>query len=213
MLANGTSLFRDEVALAERRKYLRMWECPEYHRYSPGKHHAPHAIAALGMEDGQSLYDLGCGAGAAIPIFVQHGLLVLGADIAMSPALAAYALETTKHLPPERLPIMKGACLWALPMSWTARDYVYCVDVLEHIPPTRVDSVLLHIKRLLGKAGYLSIHCQPDGCGALIGEKLHLTVERPEWWLAKLSALFAVERRRAPPTELTCIIRPKPEPA
>ncbi len=199
----------DTLALAERRKYMRMWERPEYHRYSPGKAHAPVAIERLDMKAGESLYDLGCGAGAAIPIFVHHGLLVRGVDIAMSPALANYALQTSKTLPPHRRPFMTAACLWALPMDWATRDWIYCVDVLEHIPPEKVDSVLFHIARLMGKGGYLSIHCHPDGCGALIGETLHLTVERPEWWLAKLAAHFAVERLPAPASELTCLIRPK----
>lgn len=201
----------DELALAERRKYMAMWERPEYHRYSPGKAHAPEAMARLGMKPGETLYDLGCGAGAAIPLFVAHGLLVRGVDIAMSPALAAYALETTKHLPKHRRPVMTGACLWTLPLDWPRRDWVFCVDVLEHVPPAKVDAVLMHIHRLAGKAAYLSIHCHPDGCGALIGETLHLTVERPEWWLAKLGGLFDVERIPAPASELTAIVRAKRE--
>lgn len=200
----------DTVALAERRKYMAMWERPEYHRYSPGKEHAPHAIEALAMQNGESLYDLGCGAGAAIPIFVHHGLLVRGVDIAMSPALANYALQTTKTLPPHRRPFMTAACLWALPMDWAPRTYTFCVDVLEHIPPDKVDSVLFHIHRLTEKSAYLSIHCHPDGCGALIGETLHLTVEPPAWWLKKLEPLFHVQRLPAPESELTVIVTPKP---
>jgi len=207
--APGKSLFHDELALAERRKYTRMWERPEYHRYSPGKNHAPRAIEALGMKAGETLYDLGCGNGAAIPIFVDHGLLVRGVDIAMSPALAAYPLKTAAHLPKERHPVMTVACLWAIPADWPTRDYVFCADVLEHIPPERVDAVLMNIDRLTYRAAYLNIHCSPDGCGALIGETLHLTVERPEWWLAKLEALFTVKRRPAPASELTAIVTPK----
>lgn len=211
--ANGTSLFQDTVALRERAKYMRMWERPEYHRYSPGAAHAPRALAALGMKPGETLYDLGCGNCQAVPIFAAHGLIVRAADIAMTPALAAWAMEKTKHLPTERLPLFTGVCLWSIPMNWPPRDYVFCCDVLEHIPPGHVDSVLLHMKRLTGKAGYLNIHCAPDGCGKLIGETLHLTVERPEWWMAKLGAHFLVERHEAPPSELTCVIRPKPETA
>lgn len=209
--ASPAVLFRDDLAVAERGKYMRMWERPEYHRYSPGKAHAPAAIERLGMQPGETLYDLGCGAGAAIPVFVQHGLLVRGVDIAMSPALAAYPREVLKHLPEERRPILTGACLWALPMDWPLRDYVYSVDVLEHIPPQRVDAVLMHMHRLMRKAAYVSIHCHPDGCGALIGETLHLTVERPDWWMQKLGGLFAVERLKAPASELTAILRHKPE--
>ena len=210
--APAASLFRDELALAERRKYMRMWELPQYHRYSPGKEHAPAAIAALAMQKGESLYDLGCGTGQAVPIFAAHGVLVRAVDIAMTPALAAWAQDKTKHLPPPRRPIFTGACLWALPMEWPRRDWIFCCDVLEHIPPARVDSVLMHMQRLMRRGGYLNIHCEPDGCGKLIGETLHLTVERPEWWVAKLGAYFDVERLEAPPSELTCLIRPKPEP-
>lgn len=208
-LAPPKSLFRDELALAEQRKYMAMWERPEYHRYSPGKNHAPRAIEALGMQPGQTLYDLGCGTGGAIPAFVHHGLMVRGVDIAMSPALAAYVLQTTKHLPEHQRPLMTGACLWAIPADWPTRDYVFCADVLEHIPPPRVDAVLMNIDRLMYRGGYLNIHCSPDGCGALIGETLHLTVERPEWWMAKLEALFAVKRLPGPANELTCLIAPK----
>jgi hypothetical protein len=65
-------------------------------------------------------------------------------------------------------------------------DLIVCTDVLEHIEPQLLDSVLRHIFLLARRGAYFVIATRlaretlPDGRNA------HLIVQPPEWWLAKL---------------------------
>ena len=207
------NLARDELAVAEATKYRAMWARPEYRRWSPGEAHAPVAAERLGMKWGDTLYDLGCGAGAAVPEFARRGLLVRAIDIALSPELIGDAVQKTKHLPLIYLPMWTIACLWSLPLDYPRRDWVFCCDVLEHIPPAKVGAVLDAIARLMKKGGYLTIHCGPDGMGKLIGETLHLTVREPEWWVAEIRQRMHVKSAEGAGGEVTVIVAPKPEAA
>lgn len=75
-----------------------------------------------------------------------------------------------------------------------AHDLVFCTDVLEHIEPEYLDAVLADIKRLMNKAGYFVICCQPANKVLPDGRNAHLIIEPPTWWLAKLQgAGFAVK--------------------
>jgi len=65
-------------------------------------------------------------------------------------------------------------------------DLVFCTDVLEHIEPEYLDAVLADIKRLMGKAGYFVICCQPANKTLPDGRNAHLIIEKPVWWLQKI---------------------------
>jgi len=65
-----------------------------------------------------------------------------------------------------------------------AANYGYCVDVMEHIPPDKVDLVLDNILRAANHV-FFSISMEPDNCGQLVGEQLHLSIRPYEWWLNK----------------------------
>lgn len=65
-----------------------------------------------------------------------------------------------------------------------------CTDVMEHISETDVDAHLSEIigyidKRAPGFA-YFSICCRPARKEFSDGVNVHLTVQRPRWWEAKL---------------------------
>lgn len=150
----------------EKEKYVKIWSFPEYRRYSPGECAAPRAFDKLSMSG--TLYDMGCGTGRAGKWFSEKGLDVTLVDFA-------------PNAPEVDLPFIE-ACLWEIDLP--KKDYVYCVDVLEHIPPERVDEVISNLKSC-GKTLYLQIHCHEDGFGKLINEKLHLTIKPQEWWVDK----------------------------
>lgn len=66
-------------------------------------------------------------------------------------------------------------------------DCVVTTDVLEHVEPTKLDAVL---DFCFAKARKLNIHCIAlDLTGKYLpdGRDLHLIVESPEWWIAKLA--------------------------
>ncbi len=70
-------------------------------------------------------------------------------------------------------------------------DLVVCTDVLEHIEPELLDSVLQHLHSLTHKVLFFYIstklalnHVLPDG------RNPHLSFHDAEWWKEKLSRLF-----------------------
>lgn len=172
----------DAVSTRERAKYEKMWALPAY-RDDDATAHAQAARAALPMRPGESVIDFGAGAGYASAALLDAGYRVLAVDIAanaLAPAIAA------------RVPLLL-ASLWDLPVA-IAADWGFCSDVMEHVPPDRVDDVLATIRRATRRATYFSISLRPDGCGVLIGEALHLTVQPLDWWTARLSRQWAAVR-------------------
>jgi 2-polyprenyl-3-methyl-5-hydroxy-6-metoxy-1,4-benzoquinol methylase len=72
------------------------------------------------------------------------------------------------------------------------QDMVVCIDVLEHIEPDYLKSVLKNIKNLNRKGAFLSIctskahHLLPDGRNA------HLIIENNAWWERRLKYYFNI---------------------
>lgn len=67
---------------------------------------------------------------------------------------------------------------------------VACVDVLEHVEPEYLDSVLDHLKALTEGVIFVSIHTGPAVKVLSDGRNAHLTQQPLEWWLPKLWARF-----------------------
>jgi len=96
------------------------------------------------------------------------------------------------HLPPERKreyrvteydPAIEGKN--ALPRY---ADLIFCGDVLEHIEPDFLDSVLLHLAILAKKMAFLVIATRPAAKFLADGRNAHLIVEPASWWLPKLQS-------------------------
>ena len=74
------------------------------------------------------------------------------------------------------------------------RDFVCCIDVLEHIEPELLDNVLDDLQRVVKKYGFFTIHTEaaiktlPDGRNA------HLTQQPYTWWLPKLWSRFHIHQ-------------------
>lgn len=172
---------------AERDKYTRMWAVPDYRVYSPGARYARQAYYFFQPEPGDSLLDLGCGTGRASAYFATRGLNVTLVDFVSS------AVEVVG------LPFVE-ACLWELPDTLQA-DFTFCVDVLEHIPPERVATVLSAIRGSTRKRAFLQIATRPDKFGAAIKETLHLSVHDADWWRDQFASHFTDVRCEADPGE------------
>jgi 2-polyprenyl-3-methyl-5-hydroxy-6-metoxy-1,4-benzoquinol methylase len=71
-------------------------------------------------------------------------------------------------------------------------DLVVCVDVLEHIEPEYLNSVLEDIRRCVKKVGYLVISTIPAKKFLPDGRNTHLIQENKDWWVNKLSHYFLV---------------------
>jgi SAM-dependent methyltransferase len=160
----------------EREKYRRMWrEVPGYRSNSPGERLVPEFLRRSGWQGGDTLIDLGCGPGRAGAKLRDAGLSVTFLDITVA------APDPTSIAKP-----FIEACLWELP-PMPVYDWAYCCDVLEHIPPSKVDKVLDNIRVITGKGAFLQIALWPESWGNEIHETLHLTVKPSQWWKPKIS--------------------------
>lgn len=167
---------------------------PHYGDFSPGERYAD-LFASLATP-GATVLDAGCGTGKGMIALAARGFQVTGCDLTAS-GLVAEAKQFLIH---------EGVSLWRpLPMrnpggAWRRHqmpyDYVYCTDVLEHIPP---QFTMLVITRLLAAASrgvFLSISLVPDSFGVWVGHSLHQTVRRYDEWLRDLRELATVTDAR-----------------
>lgn len=156
------SLHEQELA-----KYKRAWSQEGYRSWSPGENAVHNFLSNCAWHPGDSLVDLGCGTGRAGSLLAKHGLNVTLLDF-------CYEAIDIKHLP------IVIANLWELPV-WPTYDWLYSVDVLEHIPEEKVDDVLAGFAKIMRSGGYLQIALFNDSGN--FGDKLHMTVKPLEWWI------------------------------
>lgn len=71
-------------------------------------------------------------------------------------------------------------------------DLVVCVDVLEHIEPHCLDTVLAHIQSLTQVVAYFTVTSIPARSTFPDGRNLHLIQQPTSWWLTKLSQYFTL---------------------
>jgi SAM-dependent methyltransferase len=165
----------------EAEKYGRMWEKPEYRAVAPGEGYAQLFLNIAKPAPKSEIIDFGCGTGRGALMlallgqcrvtmidFVRNSL-----DTEISDALVSQA---------DLLKFVKADIEQPIPCSAL---YGYCTDVMEHIPPDKVDRVLVNILKATQHC-FFSISTIPDVCGKLIDEELHLTIQPYEWWHQKL---------------------------
>jgi len=166
--------------VSESALYERMWSHAEYRHSAPGE-----ALAYRFIEKAKPygrVIDFGCGTGrGAALIHALANVPVLALDFAgncLDPEVRKLTgIEFRQH--DLRQPVGEVA------------EFGYCTDVLEHIAPEDVDTVLEHILRA-GRRTFFAISTMPDHFGpALAGEPLHLTVQPHAWWKERLEALGA----------------------
>lgn len=71
-------------------------------------------------------------------------------------------------------------------------DLVCCIDVLEHIEPEKLESVLLELSKITLNFGFFSIHMGPAGKILSDGRNAHLIQKPSSWWLPRLTKYFEV---------------------
>lgn len=72
-------------------------------------------------------------------------------------------------------------------------EMVCCIDVLEHIEPEHLDSVLDKLAELTQKVAILSVHCGPAAKTLDDGRNAHLIQKPLEWWLPRIWERFHVK--------------------
>jgi tetratricopeptide (TPR) repeat protein/SAM-dependent methyltransferase len=174
----------DTQAEAERAKYTQIWKFNEYRHYSPGADALDRLplLEALRDRDVRTILDAGCGSGKLMWRLMQehpgefdvHGFDIT--DNCLDPCFADIKDR-----------VLTVGCLWNPDDFRQVYDAVICCDVMEHIPTERVASVLANLHKIARRFAFFSIAVVKDSFGPqLIGEALHLTVQKPEWWLERL---------------------------
>lgn len=175
-------------------KYGKLWTNPEggedanlYRKVAPGEDLAQKFLELAQPKELADVIDFGCGTGrGGFALALLGGMRVTMVDFVNNclDEDVRNMLTTQAH----RMRFVKADLEQPLPPGVIA-EYGYCTDVMEHIPPDKVDDVLKNIL-LAARHVFFSIATQPDSCGKLIGETLHLTVQPFSWWLEKFQTTF-----------------------
>lgn len=169
---------------AEVLKYGRLWEMPDYRLVAPGEQLAPLFVKIANPKPGQTVIDFGCGTGrGALALKRSADLKVIMVDFVRNCLDDTVHKELNSDLQFHKLDLQQ-------PLPFIAR-YGYCTDVMEHIPPDKVDVTLDHVLKAAQNV-FFSIATDKDVCGKLIDEELHLTVQPYQWWLKKFVEREAV---------------------
>lgn len=159
--------------ITEKEKYEEMWKHKEYREFSPGEKVIATFFDVVKPSPGSSIIDFGCGTGRAAVLLDKYGLNVTAVDFVPN-ALEIQSLKFVQADLSDLIPITS--------------EYGFCTDVMEHIPPDKVDQTLRNIMRASGRV-FFQISLVPDSMGLLIGHHLHLSVHTYEWWIAKFIEL------------------------
>lgn len=161
---------------SEKAKYEATWKHDEYALRSPGLRHLKGALEWMKPAMGSSITDWGSGSGQAADALVTRGFKVRMVDIAANAYRGPHG------------PVIE-ACLWELPADMPATDYGFCADVMEHLPPDKVEQVFDQIAARTRSACYFQIALFHDSCFTGNGP-LHLSVFPPEWWQERILKSF-----------------------
>lgn len=169
------------LSATEKDLYDGVWSLPGYADFAPGAHYAPAFAEMAAPAAGATVLDAGTGSGKGALALQALGLDVVAFD------LSAAGL-------PERfdIPFYQGSLLRELPFDTGECDWVYCTDVLEHIPEAFTMLVVARLLRVAKHGLFLSISLVPDQFGVWAGRPLHLTVKDFNWWKQSLRELGTI---------------------
>lgn len=174
----------------ERATYEAMWLVEDYAKTSPGGQLVPAFLEMSGATPRQTVLDAGCGSGKGAMALRDAGFKVTMCD-----------LTPSGLLPEADLPFYE-ACLWDdLRTIGGYRlggkfDYVYCCDVLEHLPTPFVMLAVSRLLQVARKGVFLSIALQGDNFGVWVGKPLHQTVYGFVQWRDLLNTIGHVKECR-----------------
>lgn len=182
----------DKSEQKEKSKYDIIWrDYPTYRECSPGETFAPFFLDGFKGElrAGQTIIDFGCGTARVAKEFLSKGLNVTLVDI--SPYCLDEEIRHMLTLFANQIHFHQG-CLWNLPSSIKSAYWMYCCDVLEHIPEDHIDRCLQEIADRTRFGGYFSICLSEDLSGKKLGHPLHLTIRDKSWWEEKIQKHFKI---------------------
>lgn len=167
----------DPKHLTEQDKYRLLWSTDTYREVSPAEQFVPLILEVLQPKG--LILDFGCGTGRAAVELSKRGMNMLLIDFA----------DNARDEEAMTLPFLEWDLCHPLPPH---ACYGICCDVMEHIHPDDVNTVVSNIMAAADRV-FFSICTEDDSCGALIHDHLHLTVRTQEWWKDVLSKYGTIE--------------------
>lgn len=102
-----------------------------------------------------------------------------------------------------------GVPAWAdapIPMQMCS-----CIDVLEHIEPEHLETVLDDLKRVTQAVGFFTVHTGPAAKTLSDGRNAHLIQKPPEWWWDHIAKRFEIQTFQRLPAGAYFIVYSKPQ--
>ena len=155
---------------------------------SPGGDLVPTFLSMIGDRPKGTILDAGCGAGLGALALSQAGFDVLCGDLLdhRTPEAQAFPFTQLNLWQPLRYQLRRGQVAW-----------VYCADVMEHLPTQFVGLALDNMLRFCSQGLFLSINLYDDVAGPrALGKSLHQTVRPFTWWRDTLRELGRVVEAR-----------------
>lgn len=85
-------------------------------------------------------------------------------------------------------------------------DLVVCIDVLEHIEPECIASVLIDLRRCTKKAALMTIATRPAKRILSDGRNAHLIQKPYTWWLGMLAQQFKIRSFQNRNTDIVLVL-------
>lgn len=171
----------------EAAKYRKMWKESRYRLCSPGEQTVPLMLKHMPLQTDSYFIDFGCGTGRASHLVHR----TVGCDVTMLDFVSHCLDEKVKSYVaahPDTIRFKQVDLEQPIPCH---AAFGMCADVMEHIPPEKVERVLTNILKSANHV-WFQISTLPDNLGSLIGETLHVTVKPHEWWKEELERLGGV---------------------
>lgn len=178
------------IITQERETYEAIWSLGAYAEHSPGAQHVSLFLDMIPHKPGRwhahSVLDAGCGSGKGALALQQAGFSVTMCDLT-----DAGLSDEARALPFHRVE------LWSpLKRAVGFHDWVYCCDVMEHIPPAFTMLVVARLLEVARRGAFFSISLVPDQFGAWVGKPLHQSVWSFVEWRDQLDTIGRVVEAR-----------------
>jgi len=156
---------------------------PDYGAGQATAHWVPTIARLANAVGAESILDYGCGKGRLKRALVTHGL---------------------DRRVREYDPAIPGNDGTPAPA-----DLVVCTDVLEHVEPECLETVIGDLRRVTRKAGFVTVATRPAKKLLPDGRNAHLIIEPMEWWLQRLWRGFALETLSNGGGEFMVVLTPR----